>query len=222
MTQETFSQDFERLGRHYTGLVHAHGTEPRGAQQTDRATQERRMEILAGIANLSKATIFDFGCGAGHLLSYLKAYHSFQGKYIGCDLTEEILAVAKKNHPEARFTRRDVFADGLDEEIDFALVSGAFNNRISDNWGFLTASLRALYSGVRGGVSFNLLSRYVDYFDDDLYYADPEAVFQFCKEELSPRVALRHDYQIKAGMLPYEFTVYIYRDDSPRRRKKAP
>jgi SAM-dependent methyltransferase len=222
MTKETFSQDLEQLGRHYTDLVRAHGTEPGGAQQTDRATQERRMEILVEIADLSKATIFDFGCGAGHLLTYLKAYHSFQGKYIGGDLTEEILAVAKKSHPEARFTRRDVLAHGLEEEVDFALVSGTFNNRITNNWGFLTAALRALYSGVRGGVSFNLLSRYVDYFDDGLYYADPEAVFRFCKEELSPRVALRHDYKIKAGVLPYEFTVYVYRDDSPCRRKKTP
>lgn len=222
MTQETFPQDLEQLGRHYTDLVRAHGTEPSGAQQSDRATQERRMEILAEIADLSKATIFDFGCGAGHLLTYLKVYHSFQGKYIGCDLTEEILALAKKSHPEARFTRRDVLAHGLEEEVDFALVSGTFNNRITDNWGFLTAALRALYSGVRGGVSFNLLSRYVDYFDDGLYYADPEAVFRFCKEELSPRVALRHDYKIKAGVLPYEFTVYVYRDDSPCRHKKTP
>ena len=222
MTKETFSQDLALLSRHYTDLVRAHGTQPRGAQQTDRTTQERRMEILAEIADLSKATIFDFGCGAGHLLTYLKAYHSFQGKYIGCDLTEEIFAVAKKSHPEARFTRRDVLAHGVEEEVDFALASGPFNNRITDNWGFLTAALRALYFGVRGGVSFNLLSRYVDYFDDGLYYADLEAVFQLYKQELSPRVALRHDYQIKAGVLPYEFTVYVYRDDTPCRRKKAP
>src|SRR5262245_3237357 len=217
MTPKNFPQDLERLGRHYTDLVRAHGTGSRGAQQTDRATQERRMEILAGIADLSKAAIFDFGCGAGHLLTYLKAFHSFRGKYIGCDLTEEILAVAKKNHPEARFMRRDVLADGLTEKVDFALVSGTFNNRMCDNWGFLTAALRALYSGVRDGVSFNLLSCYVDYFDDGLYYADPEAVFRFCKEELSPRVALRHDYKIKSGVLPYEFTVYVYRDNSPCR-----
>jgi SAM-dependent methyltransferase len=222
MTKETFSQDLALLSRHYADLVRAHGTEPGGAQQTDRATQERRMEILAGIADLSKAAIFDFGCGTGHLLTYLKACHAFQGKYIGCDLTEEILAVAKKSHPEASFMRRDVLADGLGEEVDFALVSGTFNNRMSDNWGFLTATLRALYSGVRGGVSFNLLSCYVDYFDDGLYYADPEAVFRFCKEELSPRVALRHDYQIKVGVLPYEFTIYVYRDDGPCRRKNAP
>lgn len=218
----SLKEDLARLGDHYSGLVRAHGDDPRSAQQTDRETQERRMEILTGIGNLRQAKIFDFGCGTGHLLTFLKSHCQYTGEYVGCDLTEEILRVARNCHPQAKFIRRDVLADGVGEDVDYALVSGTFNNRIGDNWVFLTTALRSLFANVRQGLAFNLLSIYVDYFDDGLYYADPEAVFRFCKENLSTRVMLRHDYQIKAGVLPYEFTVYVYRDDIPCRKKNTP
>jgi hypothetical protein len=38
-------------------------------------------------------------------------------------------------------------------------------------------------------------------------------VFAFCKQELSPRVTLRHDYHVKDGVIPFEFTTYVYRSD---------
>lgn len=218
----SIKEDIARLGSHYSGLVREHGDDPRSAQQTDRATQERRMEILAGVADLRQAKIFDFGCGTGHLLTFLKSHCQYTGEYVGCDLTEDILAIARRCHPQAKFLRRDVLEEGLGEEVDYALVSGTFNNAISDNWEFLTQALTKLYAGVRQGLAFNLLSAYVDYFDQGLYYADPGEVFRFCKENLSTRVTLRHDYQIKAGVLPYEFTIYVYRDDIPCRKRKTP
>lgn len=217
---KTFTEDLNKLGEHYSKLVTEHGDDPRSAQQTDRATQEKRMEILAGVGDLRTAKIFDFGCGTGHLLNFLKGHCGYAGEYLGCDLTEEILGVARKCHPEAKFIRRDVLAEGIGEEVDFALVSGTFNNLIGDNWGFITSALGAMFPSVKQGLAFNLISSYVDFFDKGLYYADPEAVFRFCKEKLSTRVTLRHDYQIKAGVLPYEFTVYVYKDAIPCRKNK--
>lgn len=39
-----------------------------------------------------------------------------------------------------------------------------------------------------------------------MYYYSPEEIFGFCKD-LTKRVALRHDY------MPYEFTVYLYKQE---------
>jgi hypothetical protein len=51
----------------------------------------------------------------------------------------------------------------------------------------------------------------VDYFDDGLFYEYPEMVFKFAKTHLSQRVSIRNEYQLKPGVLPFEFTTYIYR-----------
>ncbi len=41
----------------------------------------------------------------------------------------------------------------------------------------------------------------------------PGAVFDFCKRQLSKLVCLRHDYRVKPNVIPFEFTMYVYRDD---------
>jgi hypothetical protein len=67
------------------------------------------------------------------------------------------------------------------------------------------------------GYAFNMLSRFVDYFDDELYYEDPLHAFRFCKEQLSPLVTLRHDYAVRPGSIPFEFSIYVRRTDvAPR------
>jgi SAM-dependent methyltransferase len=217
---DSIAKDLADLERHYSALVRQYGDDPRSAQQSDRSTQERRMAVLAEIGDIQDAEIFDFGCGTGHFLTYLTSACGFRGRYIGCDLSPEALKLARRNHPEATFVATDVLSDGVGQTIDYAFASGTFNNRIGDNWGFLTRAVDAIFPSVRRGLAFNLISSYVDYCDPSLYYADPEEVFRFCREHLSTRVALRHDYQLKTAILPYEFTVYVYKDALPCRAKR--
>ncbi len=51
------------------------------------------------------------------------------------------------------------------------------------------------------------MSNYGDDRYEYIYRADPVEIFNFCKT-LTKRVCLRYDY------MPYEFTVYLYHDDS--------
>lgn len=53
------------------------------------------------------------------------------------------------------------------------------------------------------GIAFNLLTSYVDYKDDNLFYADPGEYIDFCKKELSNKVNLYHDYDL------YEWTLLV-------------
>ena len=92
------------------------------------------------------------------------------------------------------------------------LASGVFNNAGADNWGMMTTLLGELFKLCRKGLAFNCLSTYVDYQDEGLFYVEPERVFAFCKQTLSPSVTLRHDYRVKPGVIPFEFTVYVTRD----------
>lgn len=213
--------DLGRLRDHYDALAREHGYGPAAVQMSSLDSQERRLRVLAENLREPDASVLDFGCGTGHLCWLLRRERGFRGRYTGYDLSGEALALARAHHPEAHFEQRDILRDGVGGYFDYAVISGVFNNRIGDNWAFLTATLRTLFPHVRRGLTFNALSAYVDYRDEGLYYADPEQVFRFCKEELSPAVSLRHDYEVKPGVLPFEFTVDVRRSSHTPRRKPA-
>ena len=46
------------------------------------------------------------------------------------------------------------------------------------------------------GFSFNVLTTYVDYKKDHLYYADPLYYFDYCKSNFTKKVSLFHDYEL--------------------------
>ncbi|MBK8908784.1 MAG: class I SAM-dependent methyltransferase [Rhodospirillales bacterium] len=210
--------DLERIGGHYTDLVGKHGDGPQSAQWRDRESQERRMRVLAEVGDLSGAKVLDFGCGTGHLLDFLREFCAFPGEYVGYDICADAIRLASEKYPAIRFERRNILVDAIEEDFDYVLISGVFNHRTVDSWGLLRTVLSLLFAHTRKALAFNLLSTYVDYCDPELAYVRPEAVFAFCKETLSPLVTLRHDYCIKPGVVPFEFTVYVHQTDIPVRK----
>lgn len=212
------ASDLDALARHYDAALAAHGpSSPEAVQWADRSTQERRMAILTevvGADELRTASILDFGCGTGHLLTWLEREHGYTGRYTGYDIAPQMVEAARAQHPAhptATFECRDILHEGIDGAFDLVVVSGTFNNRLPDNWRFLTDLLAVLYPAATRALAFNCLSTYVEYATDDLAHQQPEAVFAHCKAQLSPLVTLRHDYLVRDGVMPYEFTTYVYR-----------
>lgn len=212
--------DLDALAAHYASALERHGVDSSEAVQwSSRETQERRFQVLAEVVPpevLRQASVLDFGCGTGHLLTWLRRAHGYEGRYTGYDISPEMIEAARAVHEgdaQATFEHRDVLREGIDGRFDLVLVSGTFNNAVTDAWGFVTDLLRPLAAASDVALAFNALSTYVDYTTDGLTHLCPEDVFRFCKEELSPRVSLRHDYQIKDGVIPFEFTVYVHASD---------
>ncbi|MCW5699291.1 MAG: class I SAM-dependent methyltransferase [Rhodospirillales bacterium] len=212
-------EDLERIGDHYTDLVGRFGDGPESAQWRDRESQERRMRILAEAGDLNGAKVLDFGCGTGHMLDFLREFCAFPGEYVGYDICDEAIRLAAEKFPGIRFEKRNILVDGVDESFDYVLISGVFNNRTVDNWGFMRSILSLLFAKTRKVLAFNALSNYVDHREPELFYVDPEKVFTFCKEHLSPLVSLRHDYCVKPGVVPFEFTIYVHQTDIAVRQR---
>jgi len=204
------------LAQHYDALVRKHGDAPEASQWSDRDTQFRRFAVLAGIApDLAVSSILDLGCGTGALLTFLNEHVGFNGSYTGLDISPEAIKVARQNHPEARFLHHDLLTSTLDEYFDYVMISGIFNNKMKDEetcMQYLQDILTKAFGLARKGMAFNAMSKYVDYEDENLCYFQPEDIVSFCKKKLSSCVTLRHDYRVKDNVIPFEFTMYIYKD----------
>lgn len=196
-----------KLTEHYKELLNQFGDSAESAQYSSRESQERRFEILSQIADLNGSNIIDFGCGTGHLATYLKAKGTVFN-YTGVDVVEEFFDIARKKNPDSRF---GLLGDFEREKFDYVFISGVFNNKRAGNRRFYEESIRKLFGMCTKGIAFNLMSTYVDYQDEGLFYESPERVFRFIKNELTPFVTLRHDYEVKPGVVPFEFAVYAYR-----------
>ncbi|CDX03134.1 Methyltransferase type 12 [Desulfitobacterium hafniense] len=196
------------IAQHYRSLFLEYGDAPQAAQWTDLESQEKRFQILNEVADLNKSKVLDLGCGTAHLATYFKKI-GINVQYTGIDIVEELLKCAAKKHPEHRFCGLD---EGLADSYDYVLISGVFNNSMPDNRAFYREMLKRCFMVAHRGLAFNMLSHYVDYYDEGLFYEKPEEVFTFVKQELSPFITIRNDYQIKKGIIPYEFTVYVYKD----------
>ncbi|MBP2655031.1 MAG: hypothetical protein H6Q73_2600 [Firmicutes bacterium] len=195
------------MAEHYRQLFYKYGDSPEANQWSNIETQEMRFKILTEIADLNGAKIIDFGCGTAHLATYLKE-HGVQVDYTGVDIVEEMLEFAGNKYPEYNFCRQ---ADAVKDTYDYAFVSGTFNNLVKNNRRFYRETIANLFDRVRKGLAFNMLSYYVDYYDKGLFYEKPEEAFAFVKQEISPYVILRNEYQLKTGIVPFEFTIYVYR-----------
>lgn len=201
----------DRIRNHYRALLQEHGDTAAAAQYSSRESQERRYGQLARIGELRGARVLDFGCGSGHLATYL-ATRGTEVRYTGVDIVPELLEAGRLKHPAHRFGTLDDFAG---ETFDYVLVSGVYNNRRSDNRNFWQSSVRELFALCTKGLAFNMMSKYVDYEDPELYYEQPEEAFAFVKKELTPFVNLVHDYLVKSGSVPFEFCIYALRQPAP-------
>jgi cyclopropane fatty-acyl-phospholipid synthase-like methyltransferase len=197
----------EDLQSHYKNLFIQHGDSAEAVQYASRESQERRFKFLVEVGDLNGKSILDFGCGTGQLYAYLQT-QGVTVSYHGVEIVDEFIELCQSKYPSQSFGKIDAFEG---KNFDYVFVSGVFNNLIKNNREFYQSTLKKLFGMTRIGLSFNMMSAYVDYQDPGLFYEYPENVFSFLKKEITPYVSLRNDYEVKTGVIPFDFTVYAYR-----------
>lgn len=194
----------------YQKRLAEHGPGSAAVQYTDRASHFARFEVLADI-DPDMRSVLDVGCGLADFCHYLRARGS-SARYHGIDIVPEFVELAQRALADdlaASVSLADAEDDTLPQGFDYAVLSGVFNNRMDDNWGFMTRTLRQMWDAADIGIAFNAMSSHVDYRDDGLFYVDPMEVFAFCKQELGGHPVLRHDYVTRPGGYPFEFAMFV-------------
>lgn len=214
MSGESIPKTLDGIRDLYEGNLAEHGTTSKSVGWRDEASQVLRFERLARVIDpgLGEFTVNDWGCGYGAMFGYLdRAHGSRLARYTGYDISPEMLEAARIRcgGPRANF----VLGPEVTEAADYTFVSGTFNVKLQAgdaDWdAYIKRHLEAMFGKCRRGLSFNLLTSYVDWKAENLFYADPKDFFDFCKTRLSRYVTLHHDYGL------FEWTIAVTREPRP-------
>lgn len=206
---------------YYESLLTEHGENYKALDWNSPESQKLRFEVMEDlfkVANKDKGfSILDVGCGFGDFYAYLKL-KKYKCSYTGVDISPKILEVAKKRHPDARFSILDILNDPIRDKFDYVVESGIFNIRTSEETSHLEhvkSMLLRMFELCKIGVGANFLSMAValrmssvygikeeNLNKNQYYYFKPEQIVSFINF-ISGRYMLMHDYH------PAEFTVFI-------------
>ena len=204
--------DSKSLIKHYQKLYHEFGASAKAVQWADKQTQYKRFDVLSAVFD-QPGSVLDVGCGLGDYYHYLRSKGQ-NCHYLGVDPVPEFVDHANRimhDDPEASAKIVDPGTQ-LPSGFDYVILSGVFNNVREDNWGFMTTMIQNMYQVATHAIAFNAMSTHVEYQDDNLFYVDPMDVFSFCKTELGGNPILRHDYVLKDGGYPFEFSMYVHKE----------
>lgn len=199
-------KDKELINKRYDLRIKKFGENITGLRSGTEERRDIRFEILSSIGDLNNKSILDLGCGFADFYKWLKSKNIFVN-YTGIDINPKLIEVASKIHPEANFINKDIQKDGIEDCYDFIVCSQTFNNKLikEDNLELIKSVIEICFDSCKEGLAIDMLSNYVDFKENHLYYYKPEKVFSFCKT-LTKRINLRHDYPC------YEFCIYLYKD----------
>ena len=201
----------ENINHYYTDKIKIYGATPKGVDWNGEESQFVRFEQLSKIINKDIFSINDIGCGYGKYFEYLQnRFLNFN--YYGFDLSQEMIKNAKSlySNKGGGFMQVDNLKNI--EKADYSVASGIFSVKMEYNeseWlSYILATLEEMNEKSIKGFSFNMLTKYSEkeYMRDNLYYADPLFIFDYCKRNFSKQVALLHDYGL------YEFTILVKKD----------
>ena len=197
-------QNLEKL---YSDNLKEHGISSESVGWPNKKDHALRFDKLFESVDLKDIdSLNDLGSGYGAVLDYLSARNKALDAYYAYDISKEMLkALNIKFYPTT--TIKKFLESALKTTADFSIASGIFNVHFSETeleWKkYILETLHNLnhYSSI--GFAFNLLSTYVDFKRDHLYYGDPCFFFDYCKKNFSKQVSLYHDYPL------WEWTIKV-------------
>lgn len=157
-------------------------------------SQDRRYEELIDKDIFEDAAIVEVECGIGGFLDYLLNSGVSIKKYVGLDILPEMQRMNENKYPQYRFITRNIIAEPLEEKFDVVVMCGVFHLKTMNGKDYMEQLLKSAWECCTGLMTFNFISSYVNYTDDNTEYHDPIDVFRFCINELSPVAFMKHHY----------------------------
>lgn len=194
----------------YEDNLENYGQTSKSVGWKDEASQILRFQKLAQVIDPlipgNGVSVNDLGCGYAAMFKFLDQKPGLNLKrYCGYDISDKMLAAARASINDSR--ARFINSAQLTTMVDYTFVSGTFNVKLDashESWTeYVLRSLENVADYSKHGFAFNLLTTYVDWKEDRLYYGDPCFFFDFCKRHFSRAVSILHDYRL------FEWTIVV-------------
>jgi SAM-dependent methyltransferase len=203
-------EERQKIARRYEERLSQYGVDIRTLNPGSKEKHRIQHAVHASIGDLNNRTVLDIGCGLAHYYEFLSE-RGVKANYIGYDIVEPFIEINRQRFPEAHFEVRDISRDGLAHRPDYITMCQVFNNKYDSvsNEEVVRNAIATALDAAQVGVSIDMLSKYVNYEEEHLNYFSPEEMLSYAKS-LTRFVTLRHDY------LPFDFTLFLYREATGR------
>lgn len=168
-------------------------------------SQKQRFDVLLTIGDLCGKSILDVGCGFGDLYGEIQKRKYKISKYVGIDIVQEIIQVAKNRYTNISFKCIDFFKDNGVVEYDYVFGSGLFFLSGNDWEAYMLEMIEKMFNVCKFGVGVNYLSSFSRNKDGFSYYANPDSVLKLIMNNITSKVILKHNYRVN------DFTIFLYK-----------
>lgn len=205
----------DTIVKHYESCLERHGDSHLGVDWPKLEDVEKRYRVMLDLIPLSRTpkenvSLLDFGCGAGHLLQFIRDCHIGNIAYSGLDVSERFVALCKEKFPDVPFYQADILDERTELPVfDYIVMNGVFTEKrelsFDEMWEYFCRMLSRTFEYAGVGIAFNVMSKAVDWERDDLFHVPADLLISFLTKNLTRNFILRNDYGL------YEFTTYIYK-----------
>lgn len=208
--------DYRRLIAYYEACLARHGDTHLGVDWPDAEDAATRYRVMLDVIREpagDPVSLLDFGCGAGHLLDYIRANDIPSIDYRGLDASPKFISLCLEKFPGIPFRQQDILTDpeGLDP-VDYIVLNGVLTERRDLTkeamYAFMERLIQAIWPFARRGLAFNVMSAQVDWERDDLFHVPFDTMAAFVSSRLSRHFRFRQDYGL------FDYTTYVYREPS--------
>ncbi|MBO9200140.1 MULTISPECIES: class I SAM-dependent methyltransferase [Niastella] len=205
----------DTIVKHYENCLEEHGDSHLGVDWPKAEDVNKRYKVMLDIIRVAddkskNINLLDFGCGAAHLLQYIKDQKFDNIIYSGLDVSEKFIALCKEKFSDTSFYCTDILKDNNTlTGFDYIVMNGVFTEKrelgFEEMWDYFTKMLTKVFSMANKGVAFNVMSTAVDWERDDLFHVPTDLLIKFLTAKLTRNFIIRNDYGL------YEYTTYIYK-----------
>lgn len=207
--------NYRAIVDHYESCLRQHGDSHMGVDWPKLEDVPKRYKVMLEVMRQpdrtgGAPTLLDFGCGAGHLLEYMRAEGFAHVEYSGLDLSQAFVDLSRAKYPERVFHCVDVLVapDSIPNH-DYVVMNGVctekLGNSFDDMLSYVERLLSVLFSKTRVGIAVNFMSKHVDWERQDLFHLPFDVLAELLTRKLTRNYVFRSDYGL------YEYTAYIYR-----------
>lgn len=203
--------------KHYEGCFKVHGDNHKGVDWPKEEDVKTRYEVMLEVMkfdsrkNQNKVSILDFGCGLGHLYSYILEHH-VDVIYAGLDASKLFVERCREKFSDVNFFECDLLSDdteGFPPKYDYIIMNGVFTEKETlsqkEMMDYFQKLVMKVYAKCNYGIAFNVMSKDVDWEREDLFHLPLNELSSFLTKNITRDFIIRNDYGL------YEYTVYVYR-----------